>query len=264
MRNDPIVARRDQSFVWVIFDPKNPFFAGLSKPSVSRLMYLATFIGKDGVIENTNSYRTGRPLTQKEIAKHLRCEERTFWRFIRETKDAGILTSANGTYCLNPKFFRKGVIKRGEVSDLLEKEAVLVRLYIGAMRSLYELAVPDSVCCLSYLFRMMPFVNCEHNIVCTNPSEEDVAFVQPMLMGDFANSVGYGLRNVARLRRTLGSLKFMTADGPVPAIQSVAVTAEKPEQTFWRIDPRLYYGGSKLLARDKVLWPDEKIIITKD
>lgn len=248
MKNDPIVARRDQSFVWVIFDPTKPFFDGLSKPSVARLMYLATFVGKEGVIENTNSYRTGRPLTQKEIVKRLACSEQTFWRFVKEVKEAGILSSERGVYRLAPKHFRKGTLTSEEVAAIWSREEVLTRLYIGAMRSLYDLSLPNLVSSLSYLFRMMPFVNCEYNVVSTNPFEEDIFRNEPVSMGDFADIVGYRQNNISRLCNVLESLKFMTDDGPAPVIRQVCAVRGKAEKTFWWVDPRLYYSGTQLLS----------------
>ena len=248
MSNEPIVVRRDQCFVWVIFDPKNQFFEGLSKPSVSRLMYLATFIGKEGVIENTNSYRAGRPLTQKEIVKRLGCSEQTFWRFIKEVKDAGILSSEHGVCRLTPKCFRKGVLTSEEVAAIWSRGEVLTRLYIGAMRSLYNLSLPNLVSSLSYLFRMMPFVNCEYNVVTTNPFEEDIFRDDPMSMGDFAEIVGYGRSNMSNLCGVLESLRFMADDGPAPVIRQICAVRGKTERIFWWIDPRLYYSGTRLLS----------------
>lgn len=248
MKNDSIVARRDQSFVWVIFDPKKPFFDGLSKPSVARLMYLATFIGKEGVIENTNSYRTGRPLTQKEIVKRLGCSEPTFWRFVQEMKGAGILSSEHGVYRLTPKYFRKGALASEEVAAIWSRGEVLTRLYIGAMRSLYNLSLPNLVSSLSYLFRMMPFVNCEYNVVTTSPFEEDIFRDEPMSMGDFADIVGYERSHISHLCDVLESLRFMADDGPAPVIRQVCAMRGKAERIFWWIDPRLYYGGTQLLS----------------
>lgn len=248
LSNEPIVVRRGQGFVWVIFNTKNPFFEGLSKPSVSRLMYLATFIGKEGVIENTNSYRTGRPLTQKEIVKRLGCSEQTFWRFIKEVREAGILSSERGVYRLAQKHFRKGALTSEEVAAIWSRGDVLTRLYIGAMRSLYDLSLPNHVSSLSYLFRMMPFVNCEYNVVTTNPFEEDIFRDEPMSMGDFADIVGYERSHISHLCDVLESLRFMADDGPAPVIRQVCATRGKAERIFWWIDPRLYYSGTQLLS----------------
>lgn len=248
MKNDPIVVRRDQSFVWVIFDPRCPFFEGLSKPSVSRMMYLATFIGKEGVIENTNSYRTGRPLTQKEIVKRLGCSEQTFLRFVKEMKGAGILSSERGVYRLSVQHFRKGVLTSEEIDAFWARGEVFTRLYIGAMRSLYNLSLPNLVSSLSYLFRMMPFVNCEYNVVTTSPFEEDIFRDEPMSMGDFADIVGYRRSHMSHLCNVLESLRFMADDGPAPVIRQVCATRGKTERIFWWIDPRLYYGGTQLLS----------------
>lgn len=248
MKNDPIVARRDQSFVWVIFDPKKPFFDGLSKPSVARLMYLATFIGKEGVIENTNSDRTGRPLTQKEIVKRLACSEQTFWRFVKEVKEAGILSSEHGVYRLALKHFRKGMLTSEEIAAIWSRREVITRLYIGAMRSLYDSSSPNLVSSLSYLFRMMPFVNREYNVVTTNPFEEDIFRDEPMSMGDFADIVGYRRSHMSHLCGVLESLRFMADDGPAPVIRQICAVRGKTERIFWWIDPRLYYGGTQLLS----------------
>jgi hypothetical protein len=61
------------------------------------------------------------------------------------------------------------------------------------------------------LFRIIPYLNNEWNIVCHNPAEVIADDVQPMTLGELSEKLGYSASHVDKLKRDLCSIK--TNDG---------------------------------------------------
>ena len=59
-----------------------------------------------------------------------------------------------------------------------------------------------------YLFKIIPWVNQEWNIVCWNPDEIERNKLQYMTMGDFAEKIGYERSNTKRLAKILSEVTF--------------------------------------------------------
>lgn len=101
-----------------------------------------------------------------------------FWH---EMVPAKIITlNDNGEVILNDELFQYGRIK-----ELNENR---MRLFCGAVRRLYVRCQPRQHKLLGYIFRMIPFVSKEYNIVCLNPEESDVNMIRPMTLECFVDT----------------------------------------------------------------------------
>lgn len=107
------------------------------------------------------------------------------------------------------------------------------------MRRLYEdCESTNSHKSLSYIFKIIPFVNRRTNIVCYNPSEQDEDYIRTMRLGDFCEAIGYERKNARRLARELLKIRI---NGELPIGFFVTSMDEKD----WIIvaNPKLYFGG---------------------
>lgn len=232
-------------FVWTIFDVGQAAFPDLSKSSLSRLMFLATYIDDDGVISSKKNNRFDHPLSRGEIVRELDCNDRAFQRFMKEVTSLGIVEESDGAYLFNTEFFRRGTLGNKEAQMLWENGRAISRLYVNATRNLYWSATGNSLNELSYLFRIMPFVNREHNIVCENPLESNVALIRPMTLGDLAEAIGYGRCNAARLQKMLTTPRFQVGKQILHAVRYSYEELGGVETHYLRVNPRVYYGGDK-------------------
>lgn len=150
-----------------------------------------------------------------------------FWH---EMVPAKIITlNDNGEVILNDELFQYGRIK-----ELNENR---MRLFCGAVRRLYVRCQPRQHKLLGYIFRMIPFVSKEYNIVCLNPEESDVNMIRPMTLECFCRYIEYDTSNARRLLQDILSVKI---DGQ----QLVKYVSDgKLNTSYLVVNPRAYYAG---------------------
>ena len=61
---------------------------------------------------------------------------------------------------------------------------------------------------LGYIFKLIPYVNCEYNIICHNPLEKDLDLIEPMTVGEFCEAIGYDKTNASRLIKIYNEIIF--------------------------------------------------------
>ena len=172
------------TFVWSIFDVYHDELIGLHsklKPAtLTRLMVLATYIGKHGYLSVE-----GVPMNRGLMQRTLRIASKELSGFIDELTQCDILRETDGLFYLNPDFFRSGKFPRKEMRSILNNAQSISRLYKTAVRELFREAYGKaSLYHLSYLFRVMPYVNRRYNVVCRNPEETITSMIEPLTVGE--------------------------------------------------------------------------------
>ena len=112
-----------------------------------------------------------------------------------------------------------------------------MRLYIKGIRKIYKESFMFEHHLLSYLFRAIPFVNINYNILCHNPQERDYNKIEPMLFSEFCEKVGYKPENERKLKNKIKELRI----GHLPVFNFV----ENADGHFCFINPHIYYSGNK-------------------
>ena len=138
-----------------------------------------------------------------------------------------------GALCLNKDFFIKGSLK--EMSDKRD----CTRLFCNFIQDVYDACDNiKSINQISYLYKLIPFVNRRTNIVCYNPKEQDPEKVYPITLGEFCDMIGYSRKNARRLVSDLLSLKCNGQN-------LIGFFVTNLNQTSWKIivNPHIYYGG---------------------
>lgn len=213
-------ARNDNgAFVLLLFKYGEKLFPNISAANLTRLMYVATFCNKDNSIMNTTDLR------QKMKLNRTRWSE--FWN---EMTSNDILYEQNGVVFINSKFVVNG---KSNTDDNY------TRLFCEYIRQLYENC--DSISAhkqLSYIFKIIPFINRRTNIVCKNPIEQNEDMIQTMRLGDFCEVVGY---NKSQARRLAKELLNIRVNGEL----AVGFFVSNLDEKTWQIvvNPKLYFGG---------------------
>ena len=215
-----LTARNDNgNFVWLLFKYGENLFPNISAANLTRLMYVATFCNKDGSIMGKTELR------QKMNLNRTRWSE--FWNEMTENK---ILYEQDGIVYVNSKFVVNGKIKT---------DCNYTRLFCEYIQQLYEgCSSANDHKQLSYIFKIIPYVNRRTNTVCLNPTEQDEDKVQTMRLGNFCNIIGYDKKHARRLANELLNIRI---NGELAIGFFVTNLDEKTWQLV--VNPKLYFGG---------------------
>lgn len=174
-------------------------FSELTASNAARLVFLGTFAGYD------NSLR----LTQKTILRRedlpsvLKISKSATNNFMKEACPTYITIKDDGQLVINPCFFRKGTLPKGES---------FYRVYKKWIRKLYNETPQSRHKHLGYIFGVLPFVNIQFNILCHNPKETDLNLIEPMTLDELCEKIGYNKTNRHRLLKAYNEIQFEIDD----------------------------------------------------
>lgn len=207
------------NFVWLLFKYGENLFPHLSAANLTRLMYAATFSDHDGFIMNKQSLKEHMGLNRTRWAE--------FWN---EATWNNILYERNGNIYINQTMFYNGSIST---------EQNYTRLFCEYIQKLYEQCnSADTHKQLSYLFKIIPFVNRRTNAVCFNPTEQYEEKIKFMRLGDFCDAVGYDRKNARRLAKELLKIRINNE-----LAIGFFVTDMSEDKWIMVINPKVYFGG---------------------
>ena len=217
------------NFYWLFYDIQKPLFEGnIDSATVTRLIYLATYMSYND--NKQLQFDNGNPIMRKDLEKVLGLSSTSTKYFLRQCKAHRLLAiDDSGIYVTAP-------MSKGKLTPKQKRDDDAIRIYISAVRELYKKTDEITRKNLSYLFSILPWVNRQYNIVCSNPEEKDQEQIKPLSTLELANLVGC---NDANIRRFKTGLRNIEIDGAVAV--SWVVNNLKKEKLF--INPSLYYAG---------------------
>lgn len=173
----------------------------LDTQNITRLMYLATYVSyKDNLL----TYDNGVPLKKKDIKKLMNLSDNAFRSFFKELIDKGYLIEVPDGYKLSSHIVHKG---ENKLRPLDEHERY-VKIYIHAMRKMYNSVTVRQHRFLGYVFQMLPYVNIYHNILCLNPFEKELENIRPYTFADMISSLGLSDYNINHFRTMAEKILF--------------------------------------------------------
>lgn len=212
----------NSDFTWIIFEYGKRLLPEINDKSLVRLIYLSTICDYDGCLPPKNVIKQKLKLSNK------------YWSvFIKDMIKNNIIIEKDNCLYLNRDFFVKGNLQG------LQKDADHTRLFCNFIRDIYDACDNvQSITQISYLYKLIPFVNRRTNIVCYNPKEQDPEKVYPITLGEFCDMIGYSRKNARRLVSDLLSLKCNGQN-------LIGFFVTNLNQTSWKIivNPHIYYGG---------------------
>ena len=214
----------NSDFTWIVFEYGKELLPNIKDQSLVRLIYLSTICDYDGVLP-----------PKSVIKKKLKLSDKYWSYFFKEMRSNNLILEdeETGALCLNKDFFIKGSLK--EMSDKRD----CTRLFCNFIQDVYDACDNiKSINQISYLYKLVPFVNRRTNIVCYNPKEQDPEKVYPITLGEFCDMIGYSRKNARRLVSDLLSLKCNGQN-------LIGFFVTNLNQTSWKIivNPHIYYGG---------------------
>lgn len=214
----------NSDFTWIVFEYGKELLPNIKDQSLVRLIYLSTICDYDGILP-----------PKSVIKKKLKLSDKYWSYFFKEMRSNNLILEdeETGALCLNKDFFIKGSLK--EMSDQRD----CTRLFCNFIQDVYDACDNiKSINQISYLYKLIPFVNRRTNIVCYNPKEQDPEKVYPITLGEFCDMIGYSRKNARRLVSDLLSLKCNGQN-------LIGFFVTNLNQTSWKIivNPHIYYGG---------------------
>lgn len=208
-------------------------YKDISPQSLTRLVYLATYLKYD----NDILYKSGnKPMTKKDMEKILKISRNTFTRFWDEV---------SGTYLIETKIgiklcdsFSRGKVKRQKKHGY----TALQKIYIKRVRELYETTPISKHKHLGYVFQMLPYINVEFNVLCKNPEATELTDIEYMTMDEFCIACGVSPDKRARFIKSYSEIKLPVDDHEERFCSFVNDGVHIDTSKIF-INPRVMYNG---------------------
>ena len=204
-------------------------FTDIAPETVTRLVYLITFIGYDNLLMLTQ--RT--PMRRKDLAKALNLSESTITRFWKEVIPKYITETADGLLLANDSIFKRGCIRGIQYR----------KFYINGIKNLYEEVQRNKHRQIGYFFKLLPYINIEYNLLCYNPWETDIKRLELMSIVEFCELIGYNIVHLNDLMYAYRNIRF-TVNDSTERFCTITYKGIHNNNAQIFINPRILYCGS--------------------
>lgn len=148
---------------------ENPFF-DLKPETVTKLIMLCSYLNYDNSFMLTQ--RT--PMRKSDVQSVLKVSRSTAYNFYKEVAPKYI-NDVNGQLFLSDNtIFIKGKINNPNYKHYQQ-------FYVDSVRRLYNSTPNKHHAQLGYIFKLLPYINIEFNILCHNPFEEQINQIKVVL-----------------------------------------------------------------------------------
>ena len=161
----------------------------------------------------------------------------TSYKFLRELMDADlIIQTKDKRYRITPDIYST------HINDT-DFQHNCFRVFNNAIKQLYNNSASREHSSMGELFRLVPYLNINYNILCYNIEETDMDNIEPLSRGDIYNILRPGSDYGRKIVKNFD--KFVIKNQPVFG----SFNAIQEEHYF--INPRVLYGGNN---PDKLYW----------
>lgn len=207
-------------------------FSDLNEADLGRLMYLSSFVAWADSKQGRIQFDNGAPIKRKHFAELVGMSTRRAIEYLDRLINAGILTQQDEQFYMNETVFYYGA-----ASKLKNPTFDFIRVYKSAVREIYEQAGSKAAPQLALIYAVLPYVNKNTNVICTNPHEANVEAIEFLTMKDLAILLGYA--DSRTLKTAMNKIKLKD--------EVVFCFTENPNnrrQTFVTINPKVIFGGN--------------------
>lgn len=191
-------------------------YRALTTAQCGYLMLLQCYVDFDGgTLINPNK----SPMTTSDMIAVLQLDKKrsTFYDFLDECINYGIITENNGKYAVNPRYHFRGAFN----------DQFVVKSYSAKIKHVYrEVKAAD----IGLLYRMLPFVHYETNALCENPFEKDPSNINWFSRKGLAEAIGVSPGEISR------RLPRMTFDG-----EYVIAQVKVGNKRMYMLNPWVFY-----------------------
>ena len=226
------------SFTWFRCEAGSPLKLSLGNADLVRLFLLSTYATYKGKLVSAG----GRPLNIKECASIFKTSYRVASAVLSHLEDANMIRREDGAYWINHKFFRRGKLSSRWALRVNQTTATTVRIYHEPFRWAYNHCEWGHVGRLSYVLKLIPYLNVEMNYVCAYPLCPDVVQTEPQTSTKAAKLIGMTSPNYDRFRRAVDETSLVLSDSS-PVIAQVPLDEMPKDKRYLVVNPHFIYGG---------------------
>lgn len=192
--------------------------SNLSNVHLGYLLHLQCFMDFE---EGKLIGKEGKEITKKvEIQKTLNLSKDTNKRFCNVLEDNGILEIVDGKYRINPAYHFKGQIYEQKV----------IKLFTTTLKRLSKTIKANE---LGFLYKLLPYVHYDTNMICINPHEINPKKIQYLNIQAISEITGIHEKKISTLIRVLRK------DGII-----AETTLQDKRHTFITLNPYIFYRKS--------------------
>lgn len=230
----PVSTKTRGDFFVVLPDVGDIFCEKATTPTLNKLIYLATYINKDNIL-CTGVGGSLRPMTKKDIDTALSINKNALTKFWKECKENNFITEVDGKFYLPNDLFRFG-----KINDLNSKSTAMIKMFKYSVRFMYEKTDEHSRKMLGYIYRLLPFLNLNHNVLCLNPWESDLSKIQNLSLGDICQMFGLNYNDQKKFINRLKKLRFTDLEGVERSLITYSWEYGNKDIYWVKINPQLY------------------------
>ena len=216
-------------YTWFQYTIGERLFPYMNSATLFRLMLLSSY--------------AEAPMTKATIAFRLKLEKSTSCKFLKDSLHYGTMLLCKDKYYLADMFVSSGY--RNQPSVNLPEYAT--RIYYESIQNLIGSSDPTSHKRLGYIFKLLPFVHPEYNIICYTPFEKNKDRIEPITIGDMCLilDLSNSQSHRSRMEDVLLGFKFMRRqDGKVEYVFRCIDTRDMGR--VYILNPHIAYNGSNI------------------
>lgn len=169
-------------------------------------------------------------MNRQNLMDVLLLKEREFRNTLSVLVDSKLLIKDDKHYKINTDCVSRG--------SLPNKSSDYTRVFIDTIRELYVKCDPKNHKQLYYVFKLLPYINLQYNIPCTNVECEVLGDIVPLSLKDICEIVGYDKTSTSKLWNALRKFKIQE--------NYVVCKHVVDDLEFICINPRLFYAGTRI------------------
>lgn len=179
---------RKRSFVWNRMESIAEVTDKLTPAQCGHLLILSSFINYDGLlVKNENNAEAMSTADMRRILRLQGTKESTFYDFLNACEMNNIIEErSKGYYYVNPRFHFRGKTEGDRV----------VKSYITRLR---EMSSDIGAHNTGILYRMLPYVHVDTNILCANPNEQVPKLIRKLNRKELADLTGLSVGTISRV-----------------------------------------------------------------
>lgn len=179
---------RPRAFMWNRMEHVTEIAEKLTPAQCGHFLVLSSFINYDGLL--VKSENNSEAMSTSDMQRVLRLDgskSSTFYDFMDACESNGIiLERERGHYYVNPRYHFRGKTEGDRV----------VKAYITRLR---EMSSEISAHNIGILYRMIPYVHVDTNILCANPDEKIPKLIRKLNRKELAQLTGLSVGTISRV-----------------------------------------------------------------
>lgn len=241
-------------FYFMVYTNNDILFGDIGEvcnEDLPKLLYLASYLDYEdrngNKICKTGANNIKTPMNKKEVYELLRFKSRAKGNdWFNKMERLGLIYIFEDYVELNEKYFIRGKN---------ESNSNYTRIYVNTIRELYVNNDMRKHRQLGLILRLIPFMNVNSNIICSNPTEVNGTKVHKMDRYDVGKQLGVKTdkKSLSRMIQNLVSIKVYFENYHLQVFKFVTVLDSDDKREFFVINPILSYKGNNYYELMEVL-----------